>query len=184
MDSLYNANQYQPIWLRENKTIPEGNSFINLIQNSRLWGLFPNDYHYNILAFIDRAFSLDTNAARNAALWARKDLLLTDAFFLMAKHLKQGRIPYDSVTLRTDTLFLDSFYTSALNQALQSGNVSQVLHNLEPKWKGYDSLKAYIGAFPGLGFICSIYLPALSIYGFNQFFSFITETSGGNGKSF
>jgi murein L,D-transpeptidase YcbB/YkuD len=147
IDSLYDGNQYQPIWLRNDRTTPEGTSFMNLIQNCRLWGLFPNDYHYNILAFIDRAFSLDTNAARNAAIWARKDLLMTDAFFLMAKHLKQGRIPFDSVTLRTDTLLTDSFYTNALTQALQSGNLSQVLHNLEPRSKGYDSLKAYIGAF-------------------------------------
>jgi L,D-transpeptidase YcbB len=147
IDSLYDANQYQPIWLRNDRTIPEGNSFANLIQNCRLWGLFPNDYHYNMLSFIDRAFSLDTNAAKNAALWARKDLLLTDAFFVMAKHLKQGRIPYDSVTLRADTVLRDSFYTNALNQALQSGNLSLVLHNLEPRSKGYDSLKAYIGAF-------------------------------------
>ncbi len=147
IDSLYSANQYQPVWMREEKTIPEGHSLLNLIQNSRLWGLFPNDYHYNMLSFIDRAFALDTNAARNAALWARKDLLMTDAFFQMARDLKQGRIPYDSVTLRTDTLLKDSFYTAALNQALQTGNVSQVLHNLEPKSKGYDSLKSYIAAF-------------------------------------
>ncbi|HTB25316.1 MAG TPA: L,D-transpeptidase family protein [Puia sp.] len=160
IDSLYSANQYLPIWLRGNSTIPEGNSFINLIQNSRLWGLFPNDYHYYMLAFIDRAFTLDTNAARNAALWARKDLLLTDAFFLMAKHLKQGRIPYDSVTLRTDTVLTDSFYSGVLNQALQSGNVSQILHNLEPRWKGYDSLKAYIGAFlDSASFAPYTYLP-------------------------
>jgi murein L,D-transpeptidase YcbB/YkuD len=147
MDSLYDASQYQPIWFRDERTIPEGHSLINLIQNCRLWGLFPNDYHYNMLSFIDRAFALDTNAARNAALWARKDLLMTDAFFQLVKDLKQGRIPYDSVTLRADTVLPDSFYTTALNRALQTGNVSQVLHNLEPRSKGYDSLKDYIGAF-------------------------------------
>ena len=147
MDSLYDASHFQPVWLRNDKTTPEGNSFINLIQNSRLWGLFPNDYHYNMLAFINRAFALDTNAARNAALWARKDILMTDAFFQMAKDLKQGRIPYDTVTLRTDTLLQNSFYTTAFNMAFQTGNISQVLHNLEPRWKGYDSLKACIGAF-------------------------------------
>ena len=147
LDSLYDAHQYRPIWIRQDKTTPEGSSFINLIQNSRLWGLFPNDYHYYILSFIDRAFALDTNAARNAALWARRDVLLTDAFFQMARDLKKGRIPYDSVTLRSDTLLKDSFYTSTLNQALLTGNVSQVLHKLEPKWKGYDSLKSYIGTF-------------------------------------
>src|ERR1700750_2714785 len=147
IDSLYDAHQYKPIWLRQDKTTPEGSSFINLIQNSRLWGLFPNDYHYYMISFIDRAFALDTNAARNAAFWARKDLLLTDAFFQMARDLKKGRIPYDSVTLRTDTLLKDSFYTSALNEALLTGNVSQVLHKLEPKFKGYDSLKSYMGLF-------------------------------------
>jgi murein L,D-transpeptidase YcbB/YkuD len=147
LDSLYDAHQYKPIWIRQDKTTPEGSSFINLIQNSRLWGLFPNDYHYYILAFIDRAFALDTNAARNAALWARRDVLLTDAFFQMARDLKKGRIPYDSVTLRRDTLLKDSFYTGTLNAALLTGNVSQVLHKLEPKWKGYDSLKSYIGTF-------------------------------------
>jgi L,D-transpeptidase YcbB len=160
IDSLYDANQYQPIWQRNDKTIPEGSSFINLIQNCRLWGLFPNDYHYNMLSFIDRVFAVDTNAVRNAALWARKDLLLTDAFLLMAKHLKQGRIPYDSVTLRSDTLLTDSFYARSLKEALQTGNVSQVLHDLEPKSKGYDSLKAYIGSFlDSASFAPYTYLP-------------------------
>src|ERR1700688_955756 len=65
----------------------------------------------------------------------------------MARDLKKGRIPYDSVTLRTDTLLKDSFYTNSLNNALLTGNVSQVLHNLEPNSKGYDSLKSYIGGF-------------------------------------
>jgi L,D-transpeptidase YcbB len=147
IDSFYGANQYQPLWLRSEKTIPEGISFINLIQNCRLWGLFPNDYHYHMLAFIDRAFLLDTNAAKNAALWARKDLLLTDAFFQMVKDLKLGRIPFDSVTLRRDTVLTDDFYTAALNHALQSGEVTEELHNMEPKSIFYDSLKSYIGAF-------------------------------------
>jgi L,D-transpeptidase YcbB len=147
LDSLYETNQFQPIWLRNDKTIPEGSSFLNLIQNCRLWGLFPNDYHYYMLSFIDRAFALDSNAARNAALWARKDLLLTDAFFQMARDLRRGRIPYDTVTLRSDTVLQSVFFTAALNEALQTGNISQVLHNLEPRSKGYDSLKTYIATF-------------------------------------
>jgi L,D-transpeptidase YcbB len=160
MDSLYEANDYKPIWLRQDKSVPEANSFVNLIQNSRLWGLFPNDYHYNMLSFINRAFLLDTNAARNAALWARKDLLLTDAFFLMARHLKLGRIPFDSVTLRTDTILQNRFFTDLLNAAMQSGNLTQVLHQLEPRSKGYDSLKAYIGIFlDSANFAPYTYLP-------------------------
>jgi murein L,D-transpeptidase YcbB/YkuD len=160
MDSLYEANQYQPIWIRNDKSTPESNSLMNLIENCRLWGLFPNDYHFNILSFIERAFALDTNAARNAVFWARKDLLMTDAFMQMAKDLKQGRIPFDTVTLRADTVLRDSFYVTTLNRALQSGNISQVLHNLEPHSKGYDSLKSYIGAFlDSANFTPYTYLP-------------------------
>jgi L,D-transpeptidase YcbB len=160
IDSFYEMNQYQPVWQREDRTIPEGTAFINLIANCRLWGLFPNDYHYNMLSFIDRAFALDTNAARNAAFWARKDLLLTDAFFKMAKDLKQGRIPFDTVTLRTDTLLKDSFYIASLKEALQTGNVSQVLHNFEPRSRGYDSLKSYISVFlDSANFALYTYLP-------------------------
>ena len=89
-----------------------------------------------------------------------KICLMTDAFLQMVKDLKQGRIPYDSVTLRTDTVLRDSFYISALNQALQTGNISQVLHNLEPHSKGYDSLKSYIGAFlDSANFAPYTYLP-------------------------
>ncbi len=103
--------------------MPAGDSLLNFIQNSRLSGLFPSDYHEHMLSFIHRVFQVDSNARKNAALWARADLLMTDAFFLLAKHLKQGRLPYDSVTLRTDTVLPDHFYTAALNEALQQGNV-------------------------------------------------------------
>ena len=72
---------------------------------------------------------------------------MTDAFFQMAKDLKKGRIPYDTVTLRADTVLGNAFYTTTINEALQTGNVSQVLHNLEPRSKGYDSLKTYIATF-------------------------------------
>jgi len=160
IDSFYEMNQYKPVWQRQDRTIPEGTAFINLIQNCRLWGLFPNDYHYNMLSFIDRAFALDTNAARNAAFWARKDLLLTDAFFKMAKDLRLGRIPFDTVTLRTDTVLTDSFYIASLKDALQTGNVSQILHSFEPSSKGYDSLKSYIGSFlDSANFAPYTYLP-------------------------
>jgi murein L,D-transpeptidase YcbB/YkuD len=160
VDSLYEANNYRPQWFREDQTLPAGDSLLNFIRDCRLWGLFPGDYHAGTLFFIRRVFQYDSNARKNAALWARADLLMTDAFFLLAKHLKQGRIPYDSVTLRTDSVLPSRFYTSALYQALQQDNVDSVLHGLEPKWRGYDSLKACIPQFlAGASFTPYTYLP-------------------------
>jgi L,D-transpeptidase YcbB len=160
VDSFYDANRYRPQWFNEDQTTPTGDSLLAFIRNCRLLGLFPNDYHDHILAFIQRVFQVDTNARKNAALLARADLLMTDAFFLLAKDLKHGRIPYDSVTLRTDSLLPDSFYTTALYQAFQERNVASVLHGLEPKSRGYDSLKAYLPAFlASASFPAYTYLP-------------------------
>jgi murein L,D-transpeptidase YcbB/YkuD len=74
-------------------------------------------------------------------------LLMTDAFFSLVKDLKQGRLNYDSVTLRKDSVLNDSVFTTAFQQALQTGSVASVLHNLEPKHTGYDSLKIYTRDF-------------------------------------
>ena len=160
VDSFYETNQFHPQWFKEDQMLPAGDSLLNFIRDSRYLGLFPNDYHYHMLSFIQRVFQVDSNARKNAALWARADLLMTDAFFLLAKHLKQGRIPYDSVTLRTDSVLPGHFYTGSLNEALQQGNVNAVLHGLEPKSPGYDSLKAYIPEFlASASFAPYTYLP-------------------------
>ena len=160
VDSVYQANHYQAQWLKEDQLLPAGDSLLDFIRNSRYSGLFPNDYHEHMLDFIRRVFQVDSNSRKNAALWARADLLMTDAFFLLAKHLKQGRLPYDSVTLRTDTVLPNHFYTASLHEALQQGNVATILHALEPRSKGYDSLKAYIPEFlAGASFTPYTYLP-------------------------
>lgn len=147
VDSIYAGQQYQSLWSKSEAWSPAGDSLFSFIQNAKNYGLFPADYHYRALAFIHRIILADSLARRNAALWARADILLTDAFFSLVKHLKQGRLPYDSVTLRTDTVLPDGIYTQTLTSALQSGDVTAALHSLEPKYKGYDSLKAYIGDF-------------------------------------
>ncbi|MDP4211680.1 MAG: L,D-transpeptidase family protein [Bacteroidota bacterium] len=160
VDSFYEANQYHPLWFREDQTRPAGDSLLNFIRNGRFLGLFPNDYHAHMLSFIQRVFQVDSNARKNAALWARADLLMTDAFFRLVKDLKQGRIPYDSVTLRTDSVLPDQLYTNALNEALQQDNVNPVLHGFEPRAKGYDSLIAYIPGFlAGASFAPYTHLP-------------------------
>src|SRR5262249_8668302 len=83
----------------------------------------------------------------NLALWARADLLMTDAFFSLIKDLKQGRIPYDSVTLRTDSLVSKKIYYDMFTRVQDSGALARVLHSLEPKYRGYDSIKAYLKNF-------------------------------------
>ena len=146
VDSLYETGGYTPIWSDKQRWLPAGDSLLSFIEGAQYYGLFPSDYHFGPLAFFRRIVREDTLARKNAAIWNRADILLTDAFFTLVKHLRQGRLDYDSVTLRKDTLLPDSFYTRTLATARQFG-IRGALDSLEPRIPGYDSLKTYLPEF-------------------------------------
>ncbi|MDP4148988.1 MAG: L,D-transpeptidase family protein [Bacteroidota bacterium] len=144
LDSLYGHGDYAPIWSDKDHWLAPADSLYAFIEGSKSYGLFPSDYHFTSLAFTHRIMLEDSLARKNAALWARADLLLTDAFFTLVQNLKQGRLKYDSVTLRKDSVLSDTVYTRALASALQPNNLVNVLQSMEPRYKGYDSLKTYL----------------------------------------
>jgi len=146
VDSLYETGGYNPIWSDKQRWLPAGDSLLSFIEDARTYGLFPSDYHLGPLSFFRRIVREDTLARKNTAIWNRADILLTDAFFTLVKHLRQGRLDYDSVTLRKDSVLPDSFYLRTLATARQFG-VRGALDSLEPRIPGYDSLKAYLPDF-------------------------------------
>jgi len=146
-DSIYKNNHFQPLWSKDDKWLPTGDSLFRFIEESKDFGLFPSDYYYHSLAFIHRIFMADSIARKNAALWAKADVLLTDAFFMLVKDIRQGRLNYDSVTLRTDTVLHRGIFTKTFIAVIQSGDIAGTFRNLEPKYRGYDSLRAYTKNF-------------------------------------
>jgi murein L,D-transpeptidase YcbB/YkuD len=147
MDSLYESKEYEPIWSKDQQWLPLGDSLFNFIANSKNYGLFPADYHYRPLSFIRRIFMADSLTRKNALLWSRSDILLTDALFKLVKDIKQGRFKYDSVTLRTDTVLAYAVYKRVFDSVFLLKNLPAAFRSLEPEYKGYDSLKAYIPGF-------------------------------------
>jgi L,D-transpeptidase YcbB len=146
-DSLYSSNGYVPIWSEKEHWKRQADSLLAFIDSSKEYGLFPTDYHYFSLHFIQRVLEEDTMAKKNAAIWTRADLLLTDAFFHLVKDIRQGRLESDSVTMRRDSVLPDSMFTGTLASALQMNDISATLHELEPTHPGYDSVKAYLHDF-------------------------------------
>lgn len=146
-DNFYDSNGYTSVWSDKENWRAPADSLLAFIANSKSYGLFPSDYHYTALQFIQRILREDTMARKNAAIWSRADLMLTDAYFMLVKDLKHGRLDFDSVTLRKDTVLPDSLYTGTLSSALRSGAISGSLQAQEPRNRGYDSLKAYLGDF-------------------------------------
>jgi murein L,D-transpeptidase YcbB/YkuD len=73
--------------------------------------------------------------------------MLTDAFLLISKHLHQGRLQPDSVSIRTDSMAADELYLQTLAQFQRLRNLPPLFNDLEPKNIGYDSLKTGLHNF-------------------------------------
>ncbi|RYG03197.1 MAG: hypothetical protein EOO02_08965 [Chitinophagaceae bacterium] len=141
IEQIYGAGDYKGVWRSEAGWAPLADSLVDFIKHSKEYGLFPGDYHYRQL---NGAFSLlanDSTSHKNAALWSRADLMLTDAVLQMARHLKYGRLAPDSVTLQKDTVVNNDLLVQTFQDVLSSKDLRSTLHQLEPKHPGYDSLK-------------------------------------------
>ena len=159
LNSFYKQNNYNLVWSLRGSSKYIGTKLYEFVKDSKQYGLFPLDYGLDKLERVQQTVAADTNAKNDAALWARNDLFLTDAFISLAKDLKQGRLAYDSVTLRKDTVLPDSLYLSLLNEVITRNEVQQTLHQLEPKNPAYDSIKTYLSSFlDSAKFVNYIYL--------------------------
>jgi murein L,D-transpeptidase YcbB/YkuD len=138
---IYNNNGLTAIWSSDGDWLPLGDSLNTFIENCREYGLFPSDYNYRALTGIRNQAKTDTLAKKDAALWARADLLMTDALMRISADLKRGRLPYDS-TSRKDTIKLtDSFYLSVIDTVTKSKQVIATLQQLEPQLPAYQELR-------------------------------------------
>lgn len=147
---IYENNQFATLWSIKEQWAPTGNSLRNFIGEAKLYGLFPEDYHFAVLDSINRRIQQDTLAKsdkRDAALWSKADLLLTDAFLHIIKDIKIGRLPNDSISQRKDSVLSDDFYMQQFQLLRQRGSITEVFRSLEPRHQGYRSLKAAIRKF-------------------------------------
>jgi len=146
VNELYQKRNFEPVWSNQEKWLPLSDSLLEFIGHATEYGLFPGDYHYRILQNIRTQTTEDTLAQKDAALWSRGELLLSDAFFRMCYDLHIGRLPYDSVTLRKDSMSMRS-YLDLFDTLQQNRDVAGLMHALEPKHEAYDSLKTGLKKF-------------------------------------
>lgn len=147
LQTIYGSADYQPIWSSEEKWNPLADSLYAFAAASRLYGLFPSDYYVNSLTNIRNGMAADSIHRKNAASWARADIMFTAAYVGMAKDIYLGRLNRDSITQRNDSLVTDTFFVKHFQQAVAAKNIRGSLEELEPKLKGYAELKAAIPAF-------------------------------------
>lgn len=150
LKALYGGNGYDLFWSGDQHWKPGADSLHNLIRSARSYGLFPEDYHAKALEAIREQFladSLASGARKDALLWSKADLMLTDAFVQLLKDIKLGRLPNDSISLNKDTVITDDFFMVQLNRLKESGAFTRLVDSLEPSHWGYHQLKKSIPSF-------------------------------------
>ncbi len=147
LQEFYEAKKFQPVWSEADHWTAAGDSLFLTISQAKLNGLFPADYYHPYLLEIRNKMVLDSISRKNAVLWARADLLLSDACWKMAQDLKYGHLQRDSITIRKDTALTNQQQLQIIESILRTGQPATVLAELEPKHSGYQDLKKAIPGF-------------------------------------
>lgn len=150
LNHLYEKNGYKALWSDKQSWKTGADSLFKLITDARFYGLFPEDYHFHELSVIREQFKADSLAKRerqDASLWSKADILMTDALVQIARDVKLGRLPNDSISLNKDTTVSEAFIFEQLQQVPGTGAVFTLIHSLEPRHWGYDQLKKGIARF-------------------------------------
>ena len=145
--TVYENNNFQTLWRATDKWPPVADSLYRIIENARRYGLFPSDYNYASLQALRNKLLTDSMSRKDAAIWARTDLLLTDAYFNIARHLKLGKLERDSISLRNDSLINDQYFLNHFTRSLSNNNIITSLHQLEPVYPEYTAIKKNIPGF-------------------------------------
>jgi murein L,D-transpeptidase YcbB/YkuD len=147
VNTVYENNNFNTVWSRKDAWEPIADSLYWMISHSANYGLFPEDYHISNLLSIRDKIKTDSVSRKNAALWARADILMTEAYFNLAKHLKLGRMNRDSITATSDSLFNDTYFLERFKDAVSKKNIVHSLEDLEPRYPAYYNIRTAIPGF-------------------------------------
>ncbi|MDE3213145.1 MAG: L,D-transpeptidase family protein [Bacteroidota bacterium] len=147
VNHFYEKNDFHNFWSSEEHWLPVADSMFSFIAHAKYYGLYPEDYHYRVLSSIRERIHGDSTARKDAIMWTKADLLLSDAFMRTVKDLHQGRLVPDSNSIARRPRFIDSLFVPALLKLKTVDTLSGLLHTLEPDNVKYQALREVLPKF-------------------------------------
>ena len=147
VNKYYESKEYASTWNHREKWEPLVDTIYRFIQNSEQYGLIPVDYHLKTIGALKKTLDTDSLKRMDAVLWSHADLILTDAFMLLVKDLKKGRLSSDSTFLKKGPGMKADIYTSSVDELFTNKNFTKLVSSLEPDLKGYVELKRSLQFF-------------------------------------
>lgn len=143
----YSHSNFKPVWSSKEKWQPFADSLVQYIATAERDGLFPESYHYSTLQSIRQSLQADSLKRKEVNIWARADLLLSDAFFHVLQDLKQGRLIPDSVSYKNKVQQQEKFFAASLNRIKEGASFNSIINEVQPSLKYYHALKNNIPSF-------------------------------------
>lgn len=135
--AFYRWNRHLPAWINKRKLSTKGNSMVSFIRSIRNYGLLPQDYH---LQEIEELLNAPPSFDERIHL-GRADILLTDAFMSIARHLKHGRVDRTLHRIPGENK-ADTTQLLLLKKVLAGNGVQSTLESQQPATPSYLKLRA------------------------------------------
>ena len=143
MPIFYEKRGYKPAWCGEDGIFPQAESLLEAIRESDREGLRPNDYHLINLEDLLRKIKQkqSENKPPDMELLVDFELLLTDAFLLLASHLLAGRVNPETIHTEWVAFNPTTNLATLLQSAIETNQIKAVLKSLRSPQPGYRALK-------------------------------------------
>lgn len=142
VSQLYERRHFQPAW-NDEKTVDD---LLRSIEASESDGLTPEDYHQAVLL---RSRGMPDSDPK---LVADMDLLLTDALIRLAYHIIFGKVDPERLDSNWNMArdIRNSDPVEAIQQAIDSGILFEIMEDYKPKHRFYTTLKAGLAKYRSL----------------------------------
>jgi murein L,D-transpeptidase YcbB/YkuD len=145
---FYSLNRDHPCWSLEGKQLPAVDSLLEQLREVWEKGLDSGSYYVRELTAEDRLAM--ASSRRDAAVWARLDLLLTSACMKLLSDLHYGILPTDSLRTRKDSAYSNDILARFVGQAKEPDSLKAMISTLQPRYRQYalleTALQEYIRA--------------------------------------
>jgi L,D-transpeptidase YcbB len=147
---FYVNREFQSGWLQHGHLSPEARLFVQFLENVEEHGLQPSDYHLKLIQhYRSKLGPYEPEIAQHLL---KLDLLLTDAFMLVAAHLNSGKV--DSAKIMASWKIQrdapELMFDEKLETHLMSNSVVAYLEKLPGNLDGYNRLKTQLAFFKKL----------------------------------
>jgi len=128
LQRFYIDRDFHPVWDLKSST-----DLIDYINDIGAQGLEPKDYHLIALLDLQRMGGIQK---------ADFEILLSDAFVILASHLISGKVNPQTIDSEWKTIRREGKPFDVLKRILEGARVKDVLDQLAPDFKTYDKLKS------------------------------------------